>query len=108
MESRNRRTVMLLLSYLPVLGLIPLLAARSDPEIRWHARNGLLLFGAVVGISIVATAVGILVPAFSCLYGILMFVVLVVYTVIVILAVVKALDGQRLIIPGITRFVRSR
>jgi hypothetical protein len=29
-------------------------------------------------------------------------------TVIVILAIVKALDGQRLIVPGISRLARSR
>ena len=100
---------MLVLSYLGPLGVIPLLSGRrKDPEVHWHARNGLLLFGAVIFISILATALGIVVPALSCMYGILMFTVLVVYTVIVILAIVKALDGQRLIVPGISRFARSR
>ena len=33
-----------------------------------------------------------------------MLVVLVVYTVIVILAIVKALDGERLIVPGISSY----
>ena len=99
---------MLVLSYLGPLGVIPLLSGRKDPEVHWHARNGLLLFGAVIFISILATALGIVVPALSCMYGILMFTVLVIYTVIVILAIVKALDGQRLIVPGTSRLARSR
>jgi uncharacterized membrane protein len=99
---------MLVLAYLPLLGLIPLASRGTDADERWHARNGLLLFGAVVAISIVATAVGIIVPAFSCVYGILMFGVLVVYSVIVILAIVKALDGQRLILPGVSRLANRR
>jgi hypothetical protein len=33
-----------------------------------------------------------------------MFVVLIVYTIIAILAIVKALDGQRLIVPAISRY----
>ena len=71
---------------------------------RWHAANGLLLFGVVVAIGVAATVIGILVPPLSCLYGIVMFVVLVLYTIVAILAVVKALDGERLIVPGISRY----
>lgn len=99
---------MLVLSYLAVLAIVPLLAYRFDREVRWHARNGLMLFGAVLAVSVAATAVGIVLPAFSCAYGILMFLVVVVYVVIAILAIVKALDGQRLIVPGISRFAGTR
>lgn len=94
---------MLVLSYLAFLGVIPLLFAREDPEVRWHARNGLLLFGAVAAIALVATLVGTVLPALGCLYATLMFFVLVLYTFIAILAIVKALDGQRLLVPGISR-----
>ena len=62
----------------------------------------LVLFG------IAATGIGILVPALSLLYVIAMFVVLVVYTVIAILAIVKALQGQRLIVPGVSRYADRR
>jgi uncharacterized membrane protein len=95
---------MLVLSYLAFLGAIPLLFAREDPEVRWHARNGLLLFGVVAGIALVATLVGTVLPALGCLYATLMFFVLVLYSFIAILAIVKALDGQRLLIPGISRY----
>lgn len=95
---------MLVLCYLTFLGFIPLLAARNNREVRWHAANGLLLFGAVVAIGIAATVIGVLVPPLSCLYGIVMFVVLIVYTIIAILAIVKALDGERLIVPGISKY----
>ena len=103
-ESRSQPIGMLVLSYLTFLGFIPLLASKGDREVRWHAANGLLLFGAVVAIGVVATIIGILVPALSCIYPILMFVVLVVYTIIAILAIVKALEGQRLIVPFISRY----
>jgi len=103
-DSRARSTGMLVLCYLTFLGFIPLLAARNNREVRWHAANGLLLFGAVVAIGIAATVIGVLVPPLSCLYGIVMFVVLIVYTIIAILAIVKALDGERLIVPGISKY----
>lgn len=100
----STRTALLVLSYVPLLGLVPLLRRDSDAEVRWHARNGLLLFGSVIAIGVAATVLGIAVPALSCLYGIVMFFVAVLYTVIAILAVVKALQGERLIVPGISRY----
>lgn len=103
-ESRAWRSWMLVLGYLPLFGLIPLAASRNDREVRWHARNGLLLFASVVVVGAAATLIGVVVPRLSCLYGIAMLVVLVVYTVVVILAIVKALGGERLIVPGISSY----
>jgi uncharacterized membrane protein len=99
---------MLILSYLAFLGVIPLLFARDDSEVRWHARNGLLLFGTVVLIALVATVLGTLLPALGCLYAMLMFFVLALYAFVAILAIVKALDGQRLFVPGISRHASRR
>ncbi len=103
-DSRSQPPGMLVLCYLTFLGFVPLLAARQNRELRWHAANGLLLFGVVVAIGIAATIIGVLVPPLSCVYGIVMFVALIVYTIIAILAIVKALDGERLIVPGISRY----
>ena len=110
MESERRPSsrAMLVLSYLAFLGVIPLAFAREDPEVRWHARNGLLLFVAVTVIAIVATLVGTVLPALGCLYATLMFFVLVLYAFIAILAIVKALDGQRLLVPGISKYAGRR
>ena len=104
MANERASRPMLVLAYLAFLGVIPLLFAREDPEVRWHARNGLLLFGAVAAIALVATLVGTLLPALGCLYATLMFFVLVLYTFIAILAIVKALDGQRLFVPGVSKY----
>jgi len=103
-DSRSQPVGMIVLSYLTFLGFIPFLAAKGNREVRWHSANGLLLFGTVVAIGIAATVVGVLVPSLSCLYPILMFLVLIVYTIIAILAIVKALDGERLIVPGISKY----
>ncbi len=104
-SSREQSPGMLILAYLPLLGFLPLLARKSTREVRWHAKNGLLLFGAVVAIGVAATLVGILVPVFSCLYVIVMFFLGVSYVIVVILAIVKALQGERVIVPGISRYV---
>jgi uncharacterized membrane protein len=105
-EVSARRAALLTLCYLPVLGIIALLWAKQDREIRWHARNGLLLFGVLAGIGLAATLVGSLLPSMGCLYGVVMLVALVVYTLVTILAIVKAIGGERLIVPGISRYAR--
>jgi uncharacterized membrane protein len=107
-ERTTSSRAMLVLSYLAFLGVIPLLFSRDDSEVRWHARNGLLLFGAVVAIALVATLVGTVLPALGCLYATLMFFVIVLYAFIAILAIVKALDGQRLFVPGISKYAGRR
>lgn len=99
---------MLVLSYIPLLGLIPLLRPGGDEDVRWHAKNGLLLFGSVILIGVAATLIGIAVPALSCFYGIAMFFVAVLYVIIAILAVVKALQGQKLIVPLVSRYAGRR
>ena len=95
---------LVILCYAGPLGFIPLLLPRSDRAIRWHAKNGLLLFAGLVLVGAAATLVGVVVPSLSCLYGIAMGVAVVVYVVIVALAVVKALQGQRLYVAGISRY----
>lgn len=107
-RTASPRRAMLIVSYLGPLGVVPLLFARDDPEVRWHSRNGLLLFGAVAAIALVATLIGTVLPALGCLYAMLMFFVLALYAFIAILAIVKALDGQRLLVPGISQYAGRR
>lgn len=97
------RPWLLALSYLPVLGLLPLALEKEDAEVRWHARNGLLLFSVSAGAALLATLIGIAVPALSCLYAAAMAALGFLYASIAILAIVKALKGQRLMIPWISR-----
>jgi uncharacterized membrane protein len=103
-ESRTQPPWILVLCYLAFLGVVPLLAKKRERNVRWHAINGLLLFAAVVIVGAVATVIGVLVPPLSCLYGIAMFIALILYTIIAILAIVKALDGERLIVPVVSKY----
>lgn len=98
-----RRAALLLLCYLPLAGVIALAAEKHDREIRWHARNGLLLFAAVAAIGTVATLAGFLLPSFGCLYPVVMLFTLAAYALITLLAIVKAIGGERLIVPGVSR-----
>jgi uncharacterized membrane protein len=98
------RPWLLALCYAAFLGFIPLLVEKRDAEIRWHARNGLALFVALAAAGVVATLVGIAVPSLSCVYAVTMSIAALLYVMIAVLAAVKALDGQRLVIPGVSRY----
>ena len=39
----SNRGVMIVLSYLWILALVPLLTEKEDQEVRWHAKNGIVL-----------------------------------------------------------------
>lgn len=97
------RPWLLVLCYAAFLAFLPLLAAGRDREVRWHARNGLLLFAAVTAVGIASTLIGIAVPAFSCLYAVAMAIASLLYVMVAILATVKALQGERLVIPWVSR-----
>ena len=93
---------LLLFAYVPLFGIL-VLASRSR-EARWHARNGLALFVAMVIVGSLATLVSILVPSLSCLYAAAMVIVGVLFVAIDVLAAVQAFEGARLLIPGISTY----
>ena len=94
------------LAYVPVLGLA--LLASSDADVRWHARNGQILFAAVAAVGLAATLLGIAFPSVTCLYAVSIVILSVAYVAVALLALVKAFGGERLLIPGISRHVVRR
>src|SRR6476620_11906926 len=96
-DKTSRPSWQLVVAYLPLLGVFLLLLGKASREVRWHARNGLLLFGGVVAIGILAPLPGLFFPSFTCVSAFVMFLAGVVYVIVVILAIVKALQGERLI-----------
>lgn len=104
-ESPNRG-LMIILSYLGLLALIPLLIEKDDREVQWHAKHGLVLTGLWIVIGIVLAVLTSLIAFIDIgctgcvLHSVLMLVILVVH----VMAIVKGLNGQRLILPGISQY----
>ena len=105
--SSPTRPALLVLAYLPLLGFLPLAVSR-DREVRWHAVNGLVFFGAVAAVALAATLVGILAPSLTCLYAVGMGILALLYVSVVILAIVIALKGGRLLIPLVSTHAGRR
>ena len=100
------RTIMIVLSYLWILALIPLLTKKDDPEVQWHAKNGLALLGAEIVCWIVFTILGIVLSkifsALSCGVGLVQCAVWIGFLVVRVMCIVKGANGQRFRVPVVT------
>ena len=94
--ASQNRGLMIALSYLWLLALIPLLVEKDDSEVQWHAKHGLVL---LVVEFVIQIALGVV--AIGCVVGPLLALV---FVVIHIMCIVKGLNGERFLIPGISQF----
>lgn len=100
------RSIMIVLSYLWLLALIPLLVEKNDPEVQWHAKNGLVLTVAEVVAWIAVAIIGML-TAFihlGCTGCFLNLAVFIAFLVARIMGIVKGVGGERFIIPGLSQY----
>lgn len=95
---------MIVLSYLWILALVPLLTAKDDKEVQWHAKHGIVLLVAEMALWIVLTIVMQLLGSFYCFGGIFFTLLWLVVLVVHILCIVKGVGGQRFIIPGVSQY----
>jgi uncharacterized membrane protein len=104
--ASSDRGVMIFLSYFGIFALIPLLMKKEDPDIQWHAKNGLALAIVWVGIAIVLTIIsiglhlGFIMLPIRCIVWLGLL-------AIDIMAMVKAFGGQRMRIPVVTDFAEK-
>jgi uncharacterized membrane protein len=101
-ESPNRK-IMLVLSYFGILALIPLLVEKEDREVQWHAKNGMVL-----AITEIITGVALMIvghiPGLNCIGCLIWPIVGIIFLVLSILCIVKALNGERFIIPVLSQY----
>jgi hypothetical protein len=105
----SNRGVMIVLAYLPPLSVIPLLVEKDDADLQWHAKHGLVLMAAefmvLLGLFAVTTILGILTAGLFCAAYIVLPALFLVFLAIHAVAVVKGLNGGRLVVPGISEYV---
>lgn len=97
---------MIVLSYLWILALAPLLMEKEDPEVQWHAKHGLVLFGAEIVVVILITIFQAIVAVIDlgCTGCILHSIFWIAVLVLHVLCIVKGLSGERFLIPGLSQY----
>jgi uncharacterized membrane protein len=103
------RSLMIVLSYLYILVVVPLITEKNDPEVQWHAKHGLVILIAEIIVHAVLW-VGTMVlssiwSGFGCGLGLLGGFVWLAFLILRIVAIMKGVNGERLVIPGVTEYV---
>ncbi len=92
---------MVVLAYLWLLALVPLLLEEQDREVRWHAKHGLVLFGAeIIGFMAIVILSGIVGLIAFLLFPLAQLGVLALH----VACIAKALQGGRLMVPGVSEY----
>lgn len=107
-EGAPNRAAMLVLAYMWPLAVVPLFLATDDTEVQWHAKHGLVLMAAeltlLLGLSIVMQLLMVVTLGVGCLASIVFVFLWAGVLVLHIVAIVRALGGRRLIIPGVSEY----
>jgi uncharacterized membrane protein len=107
-EASSNRGAMIVLAYLWPLALVPLLVEKQDAEVQWHARHGIvlmiaelvLLFAYIMLTSVVSLATF----GLGCVLSLFLVFGWIGILAVHIIAIVKGINGQRLIIPGVSEY----
>jgi len=91
---------MIVLSYLWILAVVPLVVEKNDPEVQWHAKHGLVLLVAEIAAWMIIGIVSHLVPFLGCV----LWLAGPIFFVIRIICILKGINGQRFIIPGLSEY----
>ena len=106
-ESPNRG-VMIVLAYLWPLALVPLFLEKDDPEVQWHARHGIVLmlaelvvlFAYIMTTSIVSLAT----LPLGCVLGLFLVFGWIAVLALHVTAILKGVNGGRLIVPYVSEY----
>lgn len=100
---------MIVLAYLWPLALIPLLVEKDDPEVQWHAKHGLVLMVAeIVGLFafvMFTTLVSLATFGLGCALSLLLIFVWAGILALHVAAIIKGINGGRLIVPVLSEHV---
>ena len=107
-EPSPNRGVMIVLAYLWPLAIVPLLVEKQDPEVQWHAKHGLVLTAAelivFLGYLIMTSLVSLATFGLGCVLGMFFVFAWVGALALHVVAILKGVNGGRLIIPGISEY----
>jgi hypothetical protein len=102
------RGVMIVLAYLWLLAIVPLLVEKQDDEVQWHAKHGIVLLvaelAALFAYGTITSLVSLATLGLGCVLGLLLPFAWVGILAIHVMAIMKGVNGGRLIIPGISDY----
>ena len=107
--ASSDRTLMVVLSYLGLLALIPYLTKKEDPDVHWHAKNGVGLLILDVVLMVVFMIISRVIPSnlLGCGIGMLQCVIWLGIFALHVYCIIQAVGGKRPRIPVVTDFAEK-
>jgi hypothetical protein len=106
-DQLRNRGLMIALAYLWALALIPLFVA-EDADVKWHAKHGLVLtvaeFVLLSAYAALTTAVSVVTLGLGFLLVLALPFAWMAIAALHVIAIVKAMNGGRLMVPGVSEF----
>ena len=107
-EPSPNRGVMIVLAYLWALAIVPLLVEKQDAEVQWHAKHGLVLMAAelvvIFAYMVITSLVSIAAIGLGCVMSLVFVFAWVGILALHVVAILKGVNGGRLIIPGLSDY----
>ena len=99
---------MIALAYLWPLALVPLFLDKQDSEVQWHARHGIVLMAAelivLFAYIMLTSIVSLATFGLGCVLSLFLVFGWIGVLALHIVAIVKGINGQRLIVPGVSEY----
>lgn len=107
-SAEPNRGVMIVLAYLWLLALVPLLLDKSDREVQWHAKHGIVIMiaelAALLLYIVITSIISLAALGVGCVLSLFLVFAWVGVLALHVVAIVKGLNGGRLIIPGVSEY----
>ena len=99
---------MIVLAYLWPLAIVPLIVEKEDSEVQWHAKHGLVLMIAeliaLLGFTMMTSLISIATFGVGCVLGVFVVFIWIAIAAVHAIAIVKGINGTRLIVPGVSEY----
>ena len=99
---------MIALAYLWPLAIVPLLLEKDDAEVQWHAKHGLVLMVAellvLLAFTMITSIVSLATFGLGCVLSLFVVFIWVAILAVHVMAIVRGLNGSRLIVPYVSEY----